>query len=100
MCFTWLVYSRDSRERHQGDSAVVTGSSAASPAHSEIATSKPVRRPSSTPGSVAATMYEVPVERGKIREFARAAKSENPAYYAEDAVVPPTFLTTALLFWG
>ncbi|MEO3827691.1 MaoC family dehydratase N-terminal domain-containing protein [Actinomadura sp. B10D3] len=44
-------------------------------------------------------MYDVPIERGKIREFARAARSSNPAYDAPDAVVPPTFLTTAMLLW-
>lgn len=44
--------------------------------------------------------FEVPIERGKIREFARAAKSRNPAYDGPDAVVPPTFLTTANNFWA
>jgi hypothetical protein len=44
--------------------------------------------------------YEVPIERGKIREFARAAGSSNPAYQAPDAVIPPTFLTTAGNFWA
>lgn len=39
------------------------------------------------------------VERGKIREFARAIRSGNPAYLTDEApVVPPTFLTTAF-FW-
>lgn len=45
------------------------------------------------------TAYEVPIERGKIREFAKAAHSANPAYDRPDAVVPPTFLTTARLVW-
>lgn len=44
--------------------------------------------------------YEVPIERGKIREFARATKSRNPAYEGTDAVIPPTFLTTAGNFWA
>jgi hypothetical protein len=44
--------------------------------------------------------YEVPIERGKIREFARAAKSHNPAYDSADAVIEPTFLTTAQNFWA
>ncbi len=44
--------------------------------------------------------YEIPIERGKIREFARAAQSRNPAYDAPDAVIPPTFLTTAQNFWA
>jgi hypothetical protein len=44
--------------------------------------------------------YEMPVERGKIREFARAAKSKNAAYDSPEAVIPPTFLTTAQNFWA
>lgn len=44
-------------------------------------------------------MYEVPIERGKVREFARATHSTNPAYVAADPVIPPTFLTTALMTW-
>ena len=44
--------------------------------------------------------YEIPLEWGKIREFALATKSTNPAYFsAEDSIVPPTFLTTAQLTW-
>lgn len=43
--------------------------------------------------------FEMDVERGKIREFARATYSSNPAYLdGEHPVVPPTFLTTAT-FW-
>ncbi|GAA2394019.1 FAS1-like dehydratase domain-containing protein [Dactylosporangium salmoneum] len=43
--------------------------------------------------------FVLDVERGKIREFARATHSANPAYLeAEAPVVPPTFLTTAF-FW-
>jgi hypothetical protein len=39
------------------------------------------------------------VERGKIREFARATGSQNPDYLeTERPVVPPTFLTTTF-FW-
>ncbi len=44
-------------------------------------------------------MYEFPIERGKIREFARATKSRNPDYEGDDAVVPATFLTSARLVW-
>ena len=43
--------------------------------------------------------YEVPIERGKIREFARATMSRSDEYRAADAVIPPTFLTTARLCW-
>lgn len=45
------------------------------------------------------TPFEMDIERGKIREFARATYSTNPAYLeGEHPVVPPTFLTTAA-FW-
>ncbi len=38
---------------------------------------------------------EMRVEVGKIREFARAVKDANPAYFdADRAVAPPTFLMT------
>jgi hydroxyacyl-ACP dehydratase HTD2-like protein with hotdog domain len=41
------------------------------------------------------------VERGKIREFARATGSRTPAYLEDGhPVVPPTFLTTQLLWQG
>lgn len=43
--------------------------------------------------------YEFPVERGKIREFARATKTRNEAHSGPDAVIPPTFLTNARLAW-
>lgn len=42
----------------------------------------------------------MPIERGKIREFARATQSRNPAYDGPDAVILPTFLTTAGNFWS
>ena len=43
--------------------------------------------------------FEVPVERGKIREFARAAQSSHPAYFGDRPVAPPTFLTVGRLIW-
>ncbi|WP_377267496.1 MaoC family dehydratase N-terminal domain-containing protein [Peterkaempfera sp. SMS 1(5)a] len=43
--------------------------------------------------------FEVPIECGKIREFARATLSDNPAYQAAEPVIPPTFLTTAGFLW-
>ncbi len=46
-----------------------------------------------------APTFEVRVEQGKIREFARATMSSNPAYQQDNAVIPPTFLTTAGFFW-
>jgi hypothetical protein len=42
--------------------------------------------------------FTVPVERGKIREFAAAMQSRNPAYQQPDAVVPPTFLISSALW--
>jgi len=43
--------------------------------------------------------FEMTVERGKIREFARATSSTEAAYLDdEDAVITPTFLTT-VTFW-
>lgn len=44
--------------------------------------------------------FDMDVERGKIREFARATKSGNTAYLENPAPpVPPTFLTTSQ-FWS
>ena len=44
--------------------------------------------------------FDMVVERGKIREFARATKSDSPAYLDESAPVsPPTFLVTNA-FWS
>jgi hypothetical protein len=43
--------------------------------------------------------YVMPIEEGKIREFATAVKSKNPAHLGPDAVMPPTMLTSARLFW-
>ena len=39
--------------------------------------------------------WEVVVERGKIAEFAEAMLSDEPAYRGLDAIIPPTFLTSA-----
>ena len=45
--------------------------------------------------------YEVPIERGAIRQFARSLYSSNPAWLeAPDAVIPPTFLVMAGYHWG
>ncbi|NLT29367.1 MAG: MaoC family dehydratase [Propionibacterium sp.] len=46
------------------------------------------------------TPYEMDVTRGKIREFARATRSENPDYLEGDNnVSPPTFLMN-YMFWA
>ena len=43
--------------------------------------------------------FEMVIERGKVREFARAVCSSHPSYVrAERATIPPTFLTT-MFFW-
>jgi MaoC dehydratase-like protein len=43
--------------------------------------------------------FEMTIERGKVREFARATQSSNPAYLDErEPVIQPTFLTT-VTFW-
>jgi len=39
--------------------------------------------------------WEVVVERGKIAEFADAMLSDDPAFRGPDAIIPPTFLTSA-----
>jgi hydroxyacyl-ACP dehydratase HTD2-like protein with hotdog domain len=44
------------------------------------------------------TPFEMDVERGKIREFARATLAPLPEYLSEHPVAPPTFLTTTF-FW-
>ena len=48
-----------------------------------------------TGGPLSGHPWEVVVERGKIAEFADAMGSDNPAYRGPDAMIPPTFLTTA-----
>jgi hypothetical protein len=44
-------------------------------------------------------MYRMPIEYGKVREFAHAVKSKSAAHQESDAVIPATFLTTARLTW-
>jgi hypothetical protein len=54
-----------------------------------------------TPEGRAGAPFTMPVELGKIREFARATKSRNPAYEAggdRPALAPATFLITAVLW--
>ncbi|MGW4029182.1 FAS1-like dehydratase domain-containing protein [Streptomyces sp. NPDC004838] len=43
--------------------------------------------------------YEFPLDYSKIREFARAVKSENEAHFGPEPVIPPTMLTSARLIW-
>src|SRR4051812_1470275 len=38
------------------------------------------------------------VERGKVREFARAVRAEHSDYAGDEPVVPPTFLTS-MMHW-
>jgi hypothetical protein len=52
----------------------------------------------STEGSPVGTFgqpWEMVIEQGKIREFAAAMQSDNPAYQGPDAIIPPTFLVNA-----
>lgn len=44
--------------------------------------------------------FEFPVERGKILEFARALKSDSPAFRGARAIAPPTFLIVGGQIWG
>ena len=44
-------------------------------------------------------MFEVPIEPGKVREFALAVEAPTARHYGADAVVTPTFLTIAGLAW-
>ncbi len=44
-------------------------------------------------------MYQMPIEYGKVREFARAVQSKSEAHQGTNAVMPTTFLTTARLTW-
>jgi len=47
--------------------------------------------------------FRVVVEEGKVREFARAVKSSNPAYVAEgqpQATSPVTFLASSAFWQG
>jgi hypothetical protein len=44
------------------------------------------------------TTFELDVERGKIREFARATHATHADYTGETPIAPPTFLTT-MFFW-
>lgn len=41
---------------------------------------------------------ELPVERGKVKEFATALRAVSPVWHEPDATVPPTF--PILLHWG
>jgi hypothetical protein len=40
--------------------------------------------------------YDMPIERGKIREFAIATAAGDPVYQGPNPPVPPTFLATAM----
>jgi hypothetical protein len=47
----------------------------------------------------ASTPFQMTIERGKVREFARATNSKNPEYLGTDTPVSPaTFLVTST-FW-
>lgn len=45
--------------------------------------------------------FEVVIERGKIKELARASGSSHPAYLTHASpVVPPTYLASVAYLWG
>ncbi len=43
--------------------------------------------------------FEFPLEKGKVREMARAMASRCEEYFGDDPPVPPTFLKLAQLVW-
>ena len=43
--------------------------------------------------------YTMPIELGKIREFARAVKTKNPAHKGDTPVIPPTLLVSSRTLW-
>jgi hypothetical protein len=54
----------------------------------------------SSPAGRTGEPYEFPVERGKVREFARATKARRDSYLDDPrAVTPPTFLASST-FWA
>lgn len=44
------------------------------------------------------TEFDMAVERGKVKEFATAMQCDDPAYHGSDAIVPPTFLISSVLW--
>ncbi|WP_019875858.1 FAS1-like dehydratase domain-containing protein [Sporichthya polymorpha] len=42
--------------------------------------------------------FSMPIERGKVREFARATGADVALYDAADAPIPPTFLVSSMLW--
>src|SRR4051794_15127348 len=44
--------------------------------------------------------FSMEIEKGKIREFARATKSKNPAYLEEDPPLSPTTFLASATFWS
>jgi len=47
----------------------------------------------------ARTPFQMTIERGKVREFARATKSKNPDYLRADTPVSPTTFLVTSTFW-
>jgi hypothetical protein len=44
------------------------------------------------------TVFELPIERGKVREFAKALRSKSDIWRQPDSVIPPTF-PVAIMHW-
>jgi hypothetical protein len=51
--------------------------------------------PEASPVGTVGQPWEMVIEQGKIREFAAAMQSDNPAYQGPEAIIPPTFLVNA-----
>lgn len=43
--------------------------------------------------------YEMPIDRSKVREFARAVQTRHPLHRGARPAMPPTMLTSARLLW-
>ncbi|MFE7415767.1 MaoC family dehydratase N-terminal domain-containing protein [Rhodococcus sp. NPDC057529] len=43
--------------------------------------------------------YAFPLDYSKVREFARAVKTEHPAHTGAKPVIPPTMLTSGRMIW-
>jgi hypothetical protein len=51
--------------------------------------------PEASPVGATGQPWDMVIEQGKIREFAAAMQSDNPAYQGPNAIIPPTFLVNA-----
>ncbi|HYR95081.1 MAG TPA: MaoC family dehydratase N-terminal domain-containing protein [Candidatus Binatus sp.] len=73
------------------------------PGASEERSERSERAPHGPPGSIDRSVIgqwgpelTMRVELGKIREFARAIKDDNPVFKGDEPLAPPTFLVTSM----